>query len=331
MLFLPFKSIEVGSDDAEWTALFKKSWPAYKKWFLKEGMKMRPGYLSSHQAFDAHFPELTDTYTRLCDRVGGGDLTSRFLSMYCPPPYMSGCSQLAWPGASPMLIRNYDYSPRYFEAVFLKTNWLKPVMGMSDCTWGLLDGINADGLCASLTFGGRKLIGKGFGIPLILRYCLETCSNVPEAVKRLLQIPVHMAYNITLMDAELRYATLYFTPGMDNRVTYQPVGTNHQEEINWPDYASMTRTLERKQILEFAMANPLETATSVMDRFLTAPLYNTAYEKAFGTLYTALYHPMQRTARMLWPGKFIDLSLEAFEAKRMQVPLKTNANRLLSI
>jgi len=38
-------------------------------------------------------------------------------------------------------------------------------MGMSDCLWGLLDGVNGDGLCASLTFGGRRIVGVGFGIP----------------------------------------------------------------------------------------------------------------------------------------------------------------------
>lgn len=331
MLFVPFKSIDVSADPSRWEAIFEKSWPAYKNWFLKEGPQARPGYLTSSRAFKSQFPELYDTYQQLCELAGGGDLSSRFLSMYSPPPYMSGCSQVAWTKPTPMLIRNYDYSPRYFEGVFMKTNWLKPIMGMSDCTWGLLDGINSDGLCASLTFGGRKLIGHGFGIPLVLRYCLETCSTVEEAVKRLMKVPVHMAYNITLMDAQQHYATVYFTPGYANRVDYTPIGTNHQEEVHWPDYASMTRTVERKHILELALANPHETSSSLVHKFLTEPLYNTAYEKAFGTLYTAIYSPEHRNARILWPEKSIDLSLENFETKKVNVPLKTSAQRLLSI
>ena len=131
----------------------------------KEGLSARAGYLSSLLAFEATFPELVHLYTHLCEMAGNSDLASRFLSMYCPPPYMSGCSQVAWTKDQPALIRNYDYSPLYFEGVVMKTNWLKPVIGMSDCTWGLLDGINGDGLAASLTFGGRKITGKGFGPP----------------------------------------------------------------------------------------------------------------------------------------------------------------------
>ena len=52
---------------------------------------------------------------------------------------------------------------------------------MSDCLWGLLDGINDSGLAVSLTFGGRKDVGDGFAIPLVVRYVLETCDTVAEA------------------------------------------------------------------------------------------------------------------------------------------------------
>ena len=52
---------------------------------------------------------------------------------------------------------------------------------MSDCLWGLLDGMNDAGLAVSLTYGGRRVLGHGFGIPLVLRYLLETCDNVRDA------------------------------------------------------------------------------------------------------------------------------------------------------
>jgi predicted choloylglycine hydrolase len=94
----------------------------------------------------------------------------------------------------------------------LKSNWLKPVIGMSDCNWGLLDGINADGLAVSLTFGGRRITHKGFGIPLVVRYCLETCSTTNEAIEKLKGIEVHMAYNVTILDKYLNFATIYFIP-----------------------------------------------------------------------------------------------------------------------
>jgi len=331
MLFIPFQSIDFTADEALWAKVFAKVWPAYRHWFLKEGAQARPGYLSSKAAFAQHFPELVATYDSLCDQAGGGDLSSRFLSMYCPPPYMSGCSQLVWTKSSPMLIRNYDYSPRYFEGMMIKTNWLKPVIGVSDCVWGLLDGMNADGLCASLTFGGRKIIGKGFGIPLLIRYCLETCSTTKEAIEKLKDIPVHMAYNVTLVDANLEFATIYFIPGSESQVTVHAVGTNHQEEISWPDYARMTQTVERRSILEYALTNPFETRESIIQRFFEPPLFNSAYEKAFGTLYTAIYEPVTKSATLLWQGKSMTQSFAHFESKKFPVTLKTSAGRLFSL
>ena len=53
----------------------------------------------------------------------------------------------------------------------MQTAWSgRRVIGMSDCLWGLLDGVNDDGLAVSLTFGGRTASGEGFAIPLVVRY-----------------------------------------------------------------------------------------------------------------------------------------------------------------
>lgn len=327
MIFVNINNIDLSEDDSKWSDLFAKTWPTYERWFLKEGLKARAGFLTSASAFEKIFPELNATYKHLCELAGGTDLASRYLSMYCPPPYMSGCSQIAWTKDAPALIRNYDYSPRFFEGLVLKTNWLKPIIGMSDCNWGLLDGINADGLTASLTFGGRRITHSGFGIPLVVRYCLETCSNTFEAIEKLKDIKVHMAYNVTLLDKALNFATIYFIPGQKNQVTYSPVGTNHQEEITWPDYAAMTKTVERRNILEYAITNPFEHRDSMIAKFLKAPLYNTAFEKAFGTLYTACYDPIHSSVSYYWPGKHLHQSFDNFEEKKISIPLKASASR----
>lgn len=331
MLFVNIHSLDLSEDDTAWKDLFEKSWPSYERWFSKEGLKARPGFLSSLLAFEATFPELIHLYTHLCELAGGSDLASRFLSMYCPPPYMSGCSQVAWTKDQPALIRNYDYSPLFYEGVVMHTNWLKPVIGMSDCTWGLLDGINGDGLCASLTFGGRRITGLGFGIPLVIRYCLETCSTTQEAIQALVKIPVHMAYNVTIMDKELNFATIYFVPGQTNQVHYVPVGTNHQEEITWPDYAAMTRTVERRTILEYAVMNPKEHYDTMVQKFLSPPLYNRAYEKAFGTLYTAAYLPDSNSVHYYWPGKQLTQRIGDFKAGKMSVTLRANASKKMAL
>ncbi|GAB5538406.1 MAG: C45 family autoproteolytic acyltransferase/hydolase [Salibacteraceae bacterium] len=333
MLFVPIHSFDLEKHPEKWEELFDKTWPFYKRWFLKEGINARPGYLSSASAFEKWFPELAPTYHQLCETIGGGDLASRYLSMYCPPPYMSGCSQIAWARKdNPLLIRNYDYSPKYFEGVIMKTNWLKPIIGMSDCTWGLLDGVNSDGLCASLTFGGRRKTSLGFGIPVVLRYALETCSSTAEAISKLKEIPTHMSYNITFIDRDMNIATIYFVPGEANVVTNMAVGTNHQQEITWSDYAIMTRTIERKSILEQSLLDPEESTDSLIAKFHKPPLFNNDYAKAFGTLYTAIYSPINQGVTYLWPGnKELHQEMSNFKEGKLKIALKTDASRFLTV
>ena len=72
---------------------------------------------------------------------------------------------------------------------------------MSDCLWGLLDGINDAGLAVALAFGGRQRArADGFGITLVVRYLLETCDTVEQACATLARLPVHAPYNLTLAD-----------------------------------------------------------------------------------------------------------------------------------
>ena len=100
-----------------------------------------------------------------------------------------------------MLIRNYDYSAHLWEATLLHNAWNgRQVIAMSDCLWGVLDGMNENGLAISLAFGGRQIVGNGFGIPLILRYILEICETVSQSIEVLGRVPSHMSYNVTMLD-----------------------------------------------------------------------------------------------------------------------------------
>ncbi len=286
-----------------------------------EGLVARPGYTTCYANLEQYMPELLSTYNRLVELAGGGDLAARFLSLFSPPPYMSGCSQIVWQRERPTLIRNYDYSPYYFEGVVMYTHWLRPVIAMSDCNWGVLDGINDAGLCVSLTFGGSKSVGKGFGIPLILRYVLETATSAYEAVAILKKIPVHMAYNVTVLDAHGYHATVFLYPDREPIVTEYLIATNHQTVITWEAYAELTATKERLAFLESCLANPYETETSLLQKFFEPPLYNTRFEKGFGTLYTALYHPRDAMVKFLWKSKKVVQSFQNYEERCFTIDL----------
>jgi predicted choloylglycine hydrolase len=306
----------------KWRALFRRFWPAYRGWYLREGEAARPGYLTCRTALRKHMPELEPTYERLVELAGGGDLEARFLSLYRPPPFLTACSQGVWRGEEeePALVRNYDYDPTLCEGVTLRSQWTdRRVVAMSDCMWGALDGINDAGLVASLAFGGRRVVGDGFGMPLILRYVLEVCETTADAVKVLRRVPTHMAYNVTVVDRRGDFATLFLSPDRPAVVTRRPLATNHQRRVEWKEYAGATASLERERYLGERLEDRSETLESLADRFLRAPLYSSQFAKGWGTLYTVVYRTGARTADFRWPRGSVVQGIDSFRELAIRV------------
>lgn len=308
-----FTAVSEARPGRKWRSLLKRHRASYERWFLSEGDAARPTYLASRRKLGEHMPELLGIYDTLCELAGGGDVVARLLSLYCPPAYVSGCSQAVWPGEEPFLARNYDYSPALLEGTILLSAWRRrKVLAMLDGLWGVVDGINDVGLAVSLTFGGRTTVGEGFGMPLILRYVLETCETTAEAVEALRRVPSHMSYNITVLDEEGHFRTVFVSPDRAAVVRQIPVTTNHQGNVEWHRHARATATLERERFLNFRLADSDERPDNFVECFLRPPLYNTDYTRGFGTLYTAVYWPHRRAARYLWPGTAWELAIDAF-------------------
>ena len=323
MTDLSFEAIAETAPGPKWRSLFERHWPAYQAWFLSDGDTARPPYLSSLRALKSAMPEIVPTYERLCQLAGGGDAAARFLTLYCPPPYFTGCSQVVWPGDEPILIRNYDYAPRLCEATILCTSWNgRRVLASGDCAWGALDGMNEDGLAVSLTFGGRRAVGNGFGMPLLLRYVLEFCTTVDEAAAALKRIPTHMAYNVTIVDRRGEFLTLFLSPDRSAVVHRSPLATNHQGRVEWHRHAAFTRSLERERYLQMRIARRVESVAGLIADFLKPPLYSTDYEDGFGTLYTAVYYLARGTAEFHWPNAVWEHSFAAFtdDSRLVQFP-----------
>lgn len=285
----------------KWRAVFDRHWPAYRRWFLTHGGHQKVTYLAGLRALRAHMPELVPAYERIVDLAGGGDIEARFLSMWCPPVYIRGCSQAVIVGDDPTLIRNYDYPPALIEGTWLSTRMNeRRVVGVSDCLWGVLDGVNESGVAVSLAFGGKRTVGAGFGIPLVMRYVLEFASTTQEAVAHLKRLPVHMCYTVTVIDAASRYATVFMSPGQPGEVTDVRVATNFQHSVGWPEHARATHAVERADILNAAVEAEW-SSENMVGAFFTPPVYQSAYERGYGTLYTALYRPACGEASLMWP------------------------------
>ncbi len=355
-----FCAIKNDNNNQEWLENFNKHWPAYKSWYQsKKTNEINPNNLQiAEQKLKNMMPEIFTIYQQLKHITNDNSIISQFLTLYQPPAYLINCSQAVFFDPEPMLIRNYDLSPDLSENTIFHTDWLaRKVISTNECLWGADDGINDVGLAISLTFGGRKVIGDGFGIPIILRYVLQTCENVKQAVTQLKRIPSHMSYNVTVLDKSGDYSTVLVAPDREAIITKDRVATNHQQNIEWQEQAVFSKTLERKEYLEKLISEPfsvipaqerhphLQSAIldsrlrgndegknkadivkpndekTIIDAFHRPPLYSTNYQQSFGTVYTAVYKPQSACMTYHWPNQQWQHSFKQFNQGQKKVQL----------
>lgn len=319
---LHFAALEELRPGSIWAKHCARVAPVYERWYFSEGDAARPTYLACATALRAHMPELLPIWNELVELAGGGDRMARMLSLYRPPAFMAGCSQVLWTRDAPALVRNYDYELDRCEGLLLHSAWTGPgVIASIDSLWGALDGMNEHGVAVSLAFGGRDVVGDGFGVPLILRYVLETCADTREAVAALSRVPCHMCYTVGVIDRAGAIATVFLNPDRAAWVVADPIATNHQREVEWPAHANITGTVERHAELQRVLEDPAQTLSSLVDRFLAPPLYAHDYDRRFATLYTAAYQPARGEVELRWPTTSWRLSFRRFARQTILVEL----------
>jgi predicted choloylglycine hydrolase len=303
-----FKRFEAAREDepgGHWKARFVAGRDEASRWYLGAGLEPPPTAIGCRAALRQHMPELIIHYDKVCNLVGDDDLAHRILSHYRPPPIVHGCSQAIWLGdEGPALIRNYDFALETVSDRFEFTAWSgHGVIAKAQRPWGgCLDGMNEDGLVASLTAGGGREQGLGFSVILILRYVLETCSSVGQAIVALSRIPIALSQNVTLLDPTGDYATLFLGPNRTPAVSRIRVCANHQETVPAKGRsAQLAHSVQRQQSLLAALEEPAMTLERLTARFFEPPLY--CRQAGSTTVYTAVYRPAERRVDYLWPGK----------------------------
>jgi predicted choloylglycine hydrolase len=326
---LIFNSIYEPVAEFKWKKLFNERWPSYRTW-LKANSPIADSR-TSRAALQKYMPEMIGTYEHLCHLVHADELAASFLTGFQPPVYHSACSQAVSTKGTVQLVRNYDYHPHRFEGTLLMSAWNgKKVIANSDSLIGVLDGMNEDGLAISLTFGGRKVVGFGFGIPFILRYILEFCSTVEEAVGVLLRIPSHMSYNITVTDRSGRFKTVQIAPDRTAVVMGDAFATNHQQgAIEWPENATLNRTVERAALLQNMLTYDGVGGDNLVNSFLQPPLYNTLFSEGLGTLYTAVYRPNEGTVQLHWPNDYMMQTFDGFSEEKKLIKFSQSGTSLV--
>ncbi len=308
---LPFRCVDGGSAPGVAAAeQFHRAWPSYRRWFLHDGEGSRPSFADCRDAVRTWMPEIYDDYLAYVAAVGGGDLEARFLSHWCPPPLVTACSIAMVDVPAPLLVRNYDYPPSLCDALALRTHWSgRTVIGMADCGWGLMDGLNDAGVSVAISFGGRRDVGHGFGIGLVVRYILQVATTTAEAVARLSDLPVQMSYNVAVVDALGDRRVVHLAPDRPAWTSAFAFTANRQGETEWPRHAEYCNTVAREEYLASMVSFPLLEGGDLVSAFLRPPLFRPLIESTWGTVYTASYEPSTGTMTLLWPDDHWVLSV----------------------
>jgi predicted choloylglycine hydrolase len=122
-----------------------------------------------------------------------------------------------------------------------------------------------------------------------------------------------MCYTVTLLDAKADWATVFVAPDRPTEVTRRKSVTNFQHQVEWPKHAEATHAVERQECLSALIdgGSPLPAATAAL---LQPPLFQAAYLRGYGTLYSAVYRPHSISVELLWPGQRWAQSLASFSA-----------------
>lgn len=154
-----------------------------------------------------YYPELLEELRGLADGQGCDEreLQAVLFSMYAIPPACA-CSCLAVVGGGEALFgRNSDFlveledyntnvSCRFADAGYAYT-------GSTTAFLELEDGVNQRGLAVGLTSVPGVRIRPGFQVGLLLRWLLEKCGTVEEALEAIRTLPLGSAFTLTLADA----------------------------------------------------------------------------------------------------------------------------------
>ena len=284
---------------AAWLARFRAGRAETERWYSGNGRRALPSPAECRAALLRHMPELVAHYDDACGLLGDDPLAHCLISHWRPPLQVHACTQAVWLGdGGPALVRNYDFPLAIVTDRFEATQWAgRRVIAKAQRPWGgCIDGMNQDGLVASLTFGGGTAEGEGFAVILMLRYVLETCAGVDAAVAALTRIPIAQSQNVTLLDRTGAYATLYLGPDRVPAVTRHRVCANHQEAAG-----IVGDSIARQRAAEAALDAPGMTLAGLGERFLAPPLLSR--RAASPTVYSAVYRPADLSVDYLWPAE----------------------------
>ena len=215
------------------------------------------------------------------------------LSMWRPPSYLSGCSQAVWTRGEPVARAQLRLlAATASRARSSARRWTgRRVIGMSDCLWGLLDGVNDAGLAVSLAFGGRRVVGRGSACRSSSATCCGSCETVARGRQRARRLPYHLAHTLTLVDRSGAFVTAYLSP--DRGAVFRESASRRTTRATSSGTSMHARP--GRSSASACIAAALDEAAdprSSPPRSSVRRCSRPTYASGMGTLYTAIYKPV---------------------------------------
>lgn len=143
------------------------------------------------------------------------DFSAWLMTMYGHSD-MHGCTCFCFTDSgTPYLARNSDIFPELkdtCESVLYRPDNGNIFLGHSTSFIMMEDGMNEHGLAVGINFLISKIYKPGLNTGMIVRYVLETCCSVKDAVSLIGSIPIATAQNIILADRNGDIAVVESSP-----------------------------------------------------------------------------------------------------------------------
>ncbi|MBS6924466.1 MAG: linear amide C-N hydrolase [Lachnospiraceae bacterium] len=162
--------------------------------------------LSCLPVYKQYYCEITEEIQGLADgqHCDVHILQAVLFSMYSIPPACN-CSCFGFTTGQEILLgRNSDFLTEMeklnMNVIYRLTDGAYSFTGNTTAFVEVEDGVNEHGLAVGLTSVYPRQRKLGFNAGLILRYLLEKCQNVSEAISCLYQLPIASAQTLILAD-----------------------------------------------------------------------------------------------------------------------------------
>lgn len=172
-----------------------------------ELIQLRRDFASEcHDFYVQYYPEIVEEIKGAAKGQGIDyqDLSTVLYSMYCIMPDQKCSCFIMKSEDSYLLCRNSDFLTA-IEKLYMNVIYkLDDVYGFNGNTTAFVemeDGMNEFGLAVGFTSIYPKNIKPGINAGMLVRYLLEKCKTVPEAIRVLRELPIASAQTLTLLDS----------------------------------------------------------------------------------------------------------------------------------